>query len=147
MKKTVIAIVAIVLLVAVLVGASHRWGYTRYGAVYYHTPQYMYYPAYHVPYYEYRYPYYSYTSPLSSEFLYRYGPPSTAYPTLPELPRGSEGQLCGAVGGKTYGCEFGFVCDYTKSGVAGVGVCSRQTPTTTHPYQVSQPATNYPYYG
>lgn len=170
-KKTIVAIIAIVLLVVVFVGASHRWGYTRYGAVYSYgnpsnAPSYVYpYGTYHpYQYYgDYGYPTYTYPYgyyyPGQSEYMYRYGAPTTAYPysraapetvypyyPTPQVPRGQEGQLCGAIDERQYGCEFGYVCDYTKGGVAGLGVCSISPgSTTTYPYQVG-PSTTYPYY-
>ena len=153
-KKTVIAIIVVVLLVAILTGASHRWGYTRYGAVYYYGSPYSYYPLYQYPYSPYsyyNYPSYAYPyyyGPLSSQYMYRYGAPtsyyqapSTSYPYYQApsyqaptptvgLPRGTEGQLCGMSDGQQYGCEYGLVCDYTKTQKAGIGVCSTQAGVT-----------------
>lgn len=162
-KKVIVAIIAVVLVSAVLVGASHKWGYTRYGAVYYYgQPTFSYYPVYNYPYYGayypstyYRYPAYAYPyyyNPLASENLYRYGLPETSYAyggtspymTLP-LARSGVGAPCGIIDSSQYGCEFGLVCDYTKGNAPGVGECSRQTATTTYPYQVDS-TTPY-YYG
>ncbi len=142
-KKTVLAIVGVVLLVAVLTGAVQRWyaGYSpyRYYYTYYpvqHYPLYYSYPSaipptYYSPYDSpsYMYPYYS---PLASGNLYRYGIPQveTSYPMYSsykeEIPRGVAGQLCGSVGGTSYGCYYGMVCDYTITGQTGVGVCRSQ---------------------
>ncbi len=164
-KKTIVAVLAIVLLSIVFVGAAQRWGYTRYGAVYsYGTPYYSYYPLYQYPFYGgyysyYRSPYYTYPyyySPLASDYVYRYGAPSTAYPSPTagygapstaypspvsgELPRGGEGQLCGMIDSQQYGCEYGLVCDYKQG---GVGVCARQSGGVTY---TSPPTAAYPYY-
>ncbi len=174
-KKTIIAVAMVVLLVAVFVGAAQKWGYTRYGAIYYYgtpysyAPNYVYpygsnpyqeygsygYPAYAYPYMyrygqtypSYAYPYSYQQGPLSSENIYRYGAPTVSYPsyTSPETPRGKVGQPCGLIDSQTYGCEYGMTCDYTKTGVTGVGLCSRLPPVTTYPYQVG-PSTTYPYY-
>src|SRR3989344_219430 len=81
MKKTVLAIVGVVLLVAVLVTATHRWGYSQYGAVYYYDYPFFYYdqvaqpPGVYTP-FAYERPSLVYPSPLSSDYLYRYDPPS-----------------------------------------------------------------------
>lgn len=160
-KKAIVAIIALVLVSAVFVGAAQKWGYTRYGAVYYSgDPVFSYYPVYNYPYYGayypttyYRYPAYAYPysyNPLASENLYRYGLPETSYPygtsyqTLP-LARSGLGQFCGIIDSTQYGCEFGLVCDYTKGNSPGVGMCAMQTGTTTYPYQLDY-TTPY-YYG
>ncbi len=157
-KKTVVAILAVVLLAAVFVGAAQRWGYTRYGAAYwygypYATP-YSYYPYYQYPYYgtyypivrspSYSYPYYY--SPISASYMYRYGAPGVVYPApttyqppAPEQPRSGEGQLCGLMDSKQYGCYYGMTCDYTKTTQQGVGVCTYQSTS-------SSPSVTYPYY-
>jgi len=145
MKKTVIAIVAVVLLVAVVVTATHRWGYTNYGSFYYHDYPFYGYPqteqpvGVYVPAQEPTVvypgsfaPQYSYPTPLSSEYLYRYG--------MSYVPRSSEGQLCGLMNGVAYGCEFGLECEYTISRVRGAGVCVR--PRGLYP----TPEISYPYY-
>lgn len=166
-KKTVLAIVGVVLLVAVFAHAANQWGYTRYGALYYSdSPYYSYYPVYHdypiesmyPPYGSYGswYPYlYDGWYPASPEMNYPFSPtsseryyqPDTAeYPGM-YIPRSEEFGLCGALNGRQYGCTWGLVCDYTKTGQVGVGVCSKVTNPTTYPYQLSYPSTNYPYYG
>jgi len=163
-KKTIIAIAAIVLLAAVFTQAANRWGYTRYGAVYYtDSPYYTYYPVYH------NYPVESTSPPYGFDQNYRYlydgwypGNPAVSYPYNPSpgnyftytgaaypvvtVPRSPENGLCGVLQGKQYGCTFGLVCDYTKTGQVGVGVCSKSTSTTTYPFQVGYKSTNYPYY-
>ena len=165
-KKTIIAVAAVVLLVAVFVGAAQKWGYTRYGAVYYYgTPYYSYAPYYVYPYGSYNYPYgssvsypysgnplYSYpyyykSGPLASENIYRSGAPSVSYPSYssPTIPRGRVGQLCGLIDSQAYGCELGLECDYTRTGVSGIGMCTKSISVTTYPYQVG-PSTTYPYY-
>src|SRR5574342_728000 len=144
-KKTILAIVVVVLLVAVFSGAvqrlyrgysPYRYYYTYYPVEYY--PAYYAYPSAFPPMYyssyqppsEY-YPYYY--SPLASENLYRYGTPQVevSYPmytsaTEQETPRGVEGQLCGKADGTVYGCYYGMVCDYTATGRTGIGVCKSQ---------------------
>jgi len=108
--------------------------YTSYPS--YTSPSYIYpysispsYPAYNYPYYNYPY------SPLSSEAMYRYGAPTVTTPgyVSAELPRGAEGQLCGIVNSKQYGCTSGLVCDYTKGAEKGVGVCSRRSESEILP--------------
>ncbi|MBW2969953.1 hypothetical protein KY309_00360 [Candidatus Woesearchaeota archaeon] len=142
-RKTIVAIIAVVLLVSVFVGAR-QWGYTRYGALYYYgDPFFMYYPVpyyptpgvyysnypeYASPYYPmYSYPYpgyaYPYYGPLTQEYAYRFGAPAViSTPT-----RSREGQVCGISGTTQMGCEYGLVCDYTKGTQAGLGVCSQET--------------------
>jgi hypothetical protein len=156
-KSSIIAIIVILLLSIVFVGAAQKWGYTRYGAVYYYgEPYYTYAPLYIYPYGSpysyyryygypsYMYPYYPYyESPLSSEYMYRYGAPT---PGVEPAPRGTEGQMCGLLDGRQYGCYAGLVCDYTKGGAAGIGVCARPASTTTYPYQVASSTTQAPYY-
>ncbi len=168
-KKTIMAVVAVVLLVAVFAGAASRWGYTRYGAVYnYGTPDYTYYPVYHnyprqsmyfpyglgvyhpylydgwystTPYPQVNYP----IGPTSQEKRFEIKP--AEYPTV-NIPRSADGQLCGVINSRQYGCNYGLVCDYTKTGTTGVGVCSRiPQQVTNYPYQAYGPSTNYPYYG
>lgn len=116
MKRAVLAMVLIVLivLIAAVSVSAYRWGGTRYGAVYYYgSPNYMYYPTYYPAgsgiYYEYP------AGPLSSDWVYRYGTP----PKTPQI----AGQLCGLVDGEQYGCSYGFLCDYGKTTVKGLGVC------------------------
>jgi len=140
MKKTVLAIVGVVLLVAVLVTATHRWGYSQYGAVYYYDYPFFYYdqvaqpPGVYTP-FAYERPSLVYPSPLSSDYLYRYDPPSAG-----DTPRGVEGQLCGLSGSEQFGCVSGLVCDYSKTKKAGLGICSKQagiypaSPSMTYPY-------------
>jgi hypothetical protein len=162
-KKTIIAIGVVVLLAAVFVGAAQKWGYTRYGTFYYYgDPPFSYSSTYVYPfgsyhpyqyYKEYGYPLYAYPydykyGPSYPEYGYPYGrQPVLSYPSYstPNVPRGKAGQLCGVIESQAYGCEFGLECDYTKTGVAGVGMCTRQPPVTTYPYQVG-PSTTYPYY-
>lgn len=143
-NKFVLAIVAIFLISAVGVMA-YQWGYTKYGAVYYEgQPYFSYYPVYYAPTYGMYYPSaysphpaYSYPyafNPISSENMYRYGFPSTY--TAPPLVRSGPGNFCGIIDSTQLGCEFGLVCDYTKGNQPGVGMCVRQTATTTYPYQV-----------
>jgi len=144
-KKTIIAVVLVFLLAVVFVSGYQRWGTTRYGPVYYYDqPYYMYYPMPYYPqqgmYYPYSFPQYAYPyyGPLSTDYMYTQGTPaastSNAYLNYPSgIPRGKEGQLCGLVGSKQYGCELGFVCDYTKTNQSGVGVCSQQS---VYPYYI-----------
>ncbi len=164
MKKTVFAIVLVVLLTAVGVSAYYNWGhysydslnyysqpytpyyYSYYSPPYYDAPAYYgyepYYAPYETPYYApYETPYYnrvyynplgnyrnSYLSPLSSDYMYRYGLPQTEYAamvyTLPGY--GSSGELCGMIRGQQEGCVSGLVCDYRMTNISGVGVCSKQ---------------------
>jgi len=152
MKKTIsttFALVLIVLLVAVIVGASHRWGYTRYGGSYY-SPQYsnpFYDSPYYYPYADYPYvsqyqalPAYAspyYYSPLSSPYLYRYGSykttpyteysrlPTVSYPAAVVQPRGVVGQPCGMIDNAQYGCVYGLTCDYNAASDPGIGICTR----------------------
>lgn len=131
-KKTVIAIVAVVLLVAVFSGAVQRLyaGYSPYR--YYYT----YYPVeYYAGYYAYpsAYPpvYYSPYQPPSQSYPYYYSTgysplQEVSYPARAETPRGGPGQLCGKADGAEYGCYYGLVCDYTVTGTAGLGVCRSQ---------------------
>ena len=150
-KKTVLAIVAVVLLVAVVVGASYRYGgYLPSRHVYTYSPETSYpkfypytqtaypgytpylnyptyvnvYPAYSQPAYQrpsYVYPYYSTVPPN------RFGEPLQTYPTYVGVtPRAREGMLCGSVGMGEYSCEFGLFCDYSRTAQPGVGLCSRQ---------------------
>ncbi len=169
-KKTIIAIVSVVLLVAVFAGAASKWGYTKYGAIYYTgVPYYTSYPVYHdypleSMYYPYGFGvYYPYLydgwyspspnpqlnypiGPTSQEKRYEYTPPE--YPTM-SIPRSTEGQLCGVINSMQFGCQYGLQCDYTKTSSTGVGVCSALPPSSsTYPYQYygSIPV-NYPYYG
>ncbi len=160
MKKSILAVVAVVFLVAIIAATAQRYYYTRYGVFYSYPERYgFYYPFYTYPSYaspSYVYPYYAsryyppyYYSPLSTEVMYRYGAPTTVYPSYvgqaePELPRGVEGQLCGVVDSRQYGCVYGLVCDYTQGAKAGVGVCSRQSGSTAQTYP--PPSTVYPYY-
>jgi len=164
-KKTIIAVVMVVLLLAVFSSAASKWGYTRYGAVYYYDgyPFMTYYPVFHDypipstqnpygygiynPYLydgwysanpEYNYPY----SATPSRFTYN--PPE--YPTI-NMPRSAQGQLCGTLNNQQYGCASGLTCDYTKTNSVDVGICSKPRHVTTYPYQVTYPSTNYPYYG
>lgn len=142
-KKTIIAVVLVFLLAVVFVSGYQRWGTTRYGPVYYYDqPYYMYYPMPYYPqqgmYYPYSFPQYAYPyyGPLSTDSMYTQGAPvnypSNAYLNYPSgIPRGKEGQLCGLVDSKQYGCELGFVCDYTRTNQSGVGVCSQQS---VYPY-------------
>jgi hypothetical protein len=112
---------------------------------YYPYTQYAYTPNYVIPYYgnfdqaapSYTYPYYRYTyahpyygyyfSEMPASYTYS-SPraPSKDYPSgvYKSEPRGMEGQLCGLLDGKQYGCEFGLVCDYRIS-EPSIGVCSR----------------------
>ena len=155
-KKTIISIIVIVLLAAVFVNASHHWTNPRYGAVYYSgQPYYSYYPYYIYP-YDTSYPYSYYRFPTyyypyyDMRYTYTKTAPTVSYPASPTYPlyveaRGSEGELCGTAGEKQFGCEYGLVCDYTKTGTTGLGVCAKQTYTTTYPYSVS-PSVTYPYY-
>jgi hypothetical protein len=159
-KKSIIAIVIIFLFSVLAVGAATKWGYTRYGAVYYYgEPFYSYYPVqqYSYPYYNnayYRYPAYAYPyynrGPLASDFMYRYGTPTVtvgapamSYPASAgvQMPtRGVQGQLCGLVDSQQFGCDFGLVCDYTKTGQSGVGICSMPSgayASTSYPYYYS----------
>src|SRR5574342_138850 len=168
-KKTVFAIVGVVLLVAVFASAASKWGYTKYGAIYYSGyPSYQYYPLYHdypiesmySPYgfgVYYPYLYDAWYSPYPNPQLnYPIGPTSqekrfeyTAPPlnTL-RTPRSAIGQLCGMINGMSFGCQPGLDCDYTKTQATGVGVCAVIPPqSTTYPYQVYSAPTNYPYYG
>ncbi len=163
-KKTIFAVVAVVLLVAVFAGAANRWGYTRYGAIYNTgTPYYTYYPVFHdypveSMYYPYGYDTYSpylYDAwyPKSATVNYPYAPQAeqskyspSEYETM-SIPRSAEGQLCGVLNSRQYGCQFGLVCDYTRTGTTGVGVCTSQPPhITNYPNQFGYPSTNYPYY-
>ncbi|MEM3153983.1 MAG: hypothetical protein QW165_00240 [Candidatus Woesearchaeota archaeon] len=168
-KKTIIAIVLVVLLVAVFAGAASKWGYTRYGAIYYAgVPSYNYYPVYHdypiesmyFPYgfgvyYPYMYDGYfpaSYTpqmnyplGPSSQERRFVYTP--AEYPTM-MAPMSAEGQLCGVINSRQYSCRYGLTCDYTKTGTTGVGICAKlPMDSTTYPYQVYGISQNFPYYG
>ncbi len=157
-KKSIIAIVVIFLFSVLAVGAATKWGYTRYGAVYYYgEPFYSYYPVqqYSYPYYSspyYRYPAYAYPyynrGPLASDVMYRYGTPTVTvgtpamnYPAGVQMPtRGAQGQLCGLVDSQQFGCDFGLVCDYTKTGQSGIGVCSMPSgayASTSYPYYYS----------
>ncbi len=128
-KKTVVAIVSVVLLVAVFASASYRYGgYMPYRHFYYPEtvyPSYVTYP----PYYSYyqqpsvSYPY----SALNDEYFYRYNVPLKTYQTYTGVvPSAQAGMLCGNVGAGTYGCDFGLFCDYSKAIQPGVGVCTRQ---------------------
>lgn len=145
MKKTVISIVAVVLLVAVIVTATHRWGYTQYGTFYYHDYPFYGYPQQEQPVGVYvparepqvvypspQAPQYVYPSPISSGYMYRKG--------MYYTPRSSEGQLCGLLNNAVYGCEYGLECEYRVSSVQGAGVCVR--PRGAYPEQ----SMNYPYY-
>jgi len=122
MKKTVLVMFLIVLivLVAAMSVSALRYGATRYGAVYYYgSPYYMYYPVYY-PGIQYA-GYYQYPlGPLSSDWIYRYGVPNP----VQEVP----GQLCGLVDGQTFGCSYGFLCDYSKTSFNGIGVCIPALP-------------------
>lgn len=127
--------------------------YRSYNYPSYSSPYYYNYPAYSSPYY-YNYPAYTspYTSPqynypysygpLSSEYMYRYGAPQVSTPAYvsAETPRGAEGQLCGVVDSKQFGCVSGLVCDYTKGAQKGVGVCSYQSEGSSQ-----LPSSNYQY--
>lgn len=192
-KKTILAIAGVVLLVAVFASAAQKWGYTRYGAVYFQgSPTYMYYPLsypgdyihgdpdYYYPYFTvdvppeyllrsgtygtpyslssspyYRYGFYakpySYIvpesqSPLSVDYLYRYGLPSVTTPSAVGAPRNEHGGVCGIVNGMQIGCMSGLVCDYTKGKQPGSGACAFLNPdSTTYPQQVGSSAT-YAYY-
>jgi len=139
-KKTIIAIMAVVLL-ATIAATAYNYGMTRYGTFYYDSPYYSYYQYYkpYQYYYQtgpsYAYPYYATPGPLSSDYMYRYGyyqspytqvRPEVAYPASVYTARGVEGQLCGQVNGGQFGCSYGLVCDYTKAEQQGIGVCSRQ---------------------
>lgn len=153
MKKSVLAIVLVVLIVAVSAVAWERWGVTRYGAVTHYGNPYMY-QSYDYPYYDYpgyvdfvgspayaptyfRYapaynPFgnyrYSYMNPLSGDYMYRYGLPQTEYAAVVqnlELPA-AQGNLCGTFNGRAYGCQYGLTCDYTKVNAAGLGACMPQ---------------------
>lgn len=147
-KKTVVAILAVVLL-ATVIATAYTYGYsyspyTPYGYQYqtYQSPYYSYYqyyrPSFGYPYYSsrpaYAYPYYF--SPLSSENIYRYGTPSTVaqinYPSTVGGLRGAEGQLCGMVDSVNYGCASGLYCDYNKISTPGIGACSRSTGVGTY---------------
>ena len=154
-KKTIIAVVSVVLLVSVFAGAySGQYNYNSYARyagyapIYYAgVPYYNYYPIYHYPfsnYYDWLYePYYkpSVAYPASVSNLNTYSNPSSS-----SIPRGSANQWCGVINNKPVGCDFGLVCDYTKSGITAVGVCSKQNYDTTYPYQVSPSITNAYYY-
>ena len=152
-KKTIIAIAAIVVIAAIFASAAriiwnnpyysnyspyayqypylsspYSYSYTPYYSYPYYASSY-YYPSYISPYYN--YPYYG---PLSSEYMYRYGGPTTSYPYSPTTnypasttERGVQGQPCGIIYSQQYGCEYGMVCDYSKSGISGVGVCTTQS--------------------
>lgn len=130
MKKTVLfAIIGIFLVCAVAVFAHSQWGYTQYGAVYIQGDPFFYYlPVEHAYYYPYSgyYGSYSYVpeyqSPLSSEYMYRYGFPASI--TSSEIRPGTLGQLCGLVNGQQFGCVYGLLCDYSKTETPQVGVCS-----------------------
>ncbi|MEM3153981.1 MAG: hypothetical protein QW165_00230 [Candidatus Woesearchaeota archaeon] len=127
-QKTVIALVVIVLLVAVIVSAAYRYTYWPPRYRYYYTYYPVQYYPYPVSYPLYMYPYYY--SPLSAEYMFRYGTPEVqvSYPAAVQetAPRGSVGQLCGLVDSKAYGCYYGMVCDYTATGKPGIGVCTSQ---------------------
>lgn len=147
-KKTVIAVAAIVLLTAVITGAyTYTYGYNYspyapYGYQYgvFQSPYYSYYqyyrPSYSYPYYSsrpaYVYPYYY--SPLSSEHMYRYGTPSTVaqvnYPSAGGGLTGAQGQLCGMVDSIQYGCASGLYCDYNRITTPGIGMCAQPSVGT-----------------
>jgi hypothetical protein len=127
-KKTVIAIVAVVLLVAVFASASYRYGgYMPY--------RYFYYPETAFPSYV-TYPPYSYYQPPSVAYPYsflneqsfnRYGVPLKTYPTYTGVtPLQQAGMLCGNVGSSTFECDYGLFCDYSGSIQKNVGVCRWQ---------------------
>ncbi len=117
-KKTIVAIVAIVILAAVVVTSASMLRFRHHHHFYY---PYYYYPSYTYPVYYPNYP--------------------TAYQSA-----ASEGQLCGVVDSKQYGCQSGLVCDYNQTKISGIGICSRTTPgtypTTTYPTAT----TTYPSY-
>ena len=149
-KKTIIAVVAVVLLVAVFAGAASRWFYQYYpyGYSYYMYYPVPYYPAYNnalsneYP-YAYNYPYANPTTtyPYYSSAAASYSMPTTSYPASPTLPLGKMNQLCGLIGTAQYGCSYGLVCDYTKTSTTGVGLCtSLPTQTTTFPYRETYPS-------
>ncbi|VVB81950.1 Uncharacterised protein [uncultured archaeon] len=142
-RRTVIAIigiVVIVLVVAVIVNA-YSVGYTRYGPVYYYgSPYYMYYPVYYGPQPGVNYPYNYYYSPsyaypyyYPTDYKNNYGLPSVNYPYPAGVIRGSVGQTCGMMDNQQVGCDYGLVCDYSKTTQKGMGICSV--------------ASNYPYFG
>lgn len=134
-KKTILAIVVIVLLVAVFSGAVQRLyaGYSPYRYYYTYYPVEYYagsyaYPSHQTPTYYAPYQPPSYAYPYYSQTGYPYGTPEVSYPasSVEETPRGAAGQLCGSVDGIAYGCYYGLVCDYAAIGRTGVGVCARQ---------------------
>ena len=134
-KSAIIAVVAILFFSFVIVGAADRWGYGTYGPVYYYgQPFYQYLPIQYYPgsmyYPNFNYPDYAYPmdNTLSSRNMYRYGAPAVSYPYSVST---EGGRLCGLVDGQQFGCEFGMVCDYTKTNQKGIGVCTRQS---TYPY-------------
>ena len=161
--KTILLIVVVVLMAAFIVNADQDWGYTPYGTVYYYGHNYrmnVSYPAgtYYSPYsysYQYAYPYgtyhpWQYQRPDRGVPAYEspyYTRPAVSYPlySTPLIPRGNVGQLCGVIGIQAYGCAFGLECDYTKTGIAGVGMCIKPIYLTTYPYQLG-PSTVNPYY-
>ena len=127
-KKTVISIVAVVLLVAVFASASYRYGgYMPY--------RYFYYPETVYPSYV-TYPPYSYYQPPSVAYPYsflneqsfnRYSVPMKTYQTYTGVvPRQQAGMLCGNVGSSTFECDYGLFCDYSGAVQDSVGVCRRQ---------------------
>ena len=147
-KKTVLAIVAVVLLVAVVVGASYRYGgylpsrysYTYNQEMYYPYSPGTYYPEYapylnypsyvnvYPPYSQpvYQRPSYAYPSYYSPVLPNRFGEPVQTYQTYVGVtPRAREGMLCGSVGMGEYSCDYGLFCDYSRSAQPNVGLCSR----------------------
>jgi len=172
-KQTLIAIAVITLLVTVAAVATHMTGFARYGGspdVGHPSYSYQYYgPTVAYPSSEYgafsgrfRYPYYYlhprtyyptqyYQFPPSTAASPTVGSPAAQYPygvptSRVEAPRGGVSQLCGIISGNQYGCVAGLVCDYTKTGTSGVGVCSRSQDITTYPYQVGRSVTRPLYY-
>lgn len=124
-KNTVIAIVSIVL-IAVISVSAYSYAWSRYGVFYNVVPQFPYYPNYYNQYQpQVVYPTYLYQQP-TPEFPYSYpyqpydyGVPEVAYPYSVQ----TSSQLCGLIDGKPYGCNYGFLCDYGKTEVQGLGVC------------------------
>ncbi|MEM3153982.1 MAG: hypothetical protein QW165_00235 [Candidatus Woesearchaeota archaeon] len=120
-KKTVIAIVLVVLLVAVFAAASYRYGgYLPYQSYYgpkMAYPRYVSYPGFPYPTYQppsYVYPYYV---PVGA-YPERY-PVQTPWTFTGVVPPPKEGQLC------SDGCAPGLVCDYSRTSQPNVGVCAR----------------------
>ena len=122
MKNTIIAILAIVLIAVVSVSAySYAW--TRYGVFYNNDAEYPYYPYYYNSYsQDMVYPAYWNEEPVTSDMLYTYGSaqqPDTLYPYSLQ----TSSRLCGLVDGKPYGCNYGYLCDYSQTNLQGVGAC------------------------